>query len=178
MNITKRTIWKLDFGDRGHWMERACEDIAKELGCGRTDLDDVAFATPEVAVEVGKLVLQKLADLTPWCDAEFADVSDRNKALSEVGGDHRFGTNFPGTLREARWASDPKITWESATGSIVMERATEVRWVMNRTVRREIQVEGETWTREFNETQESSWYQGSPDITVLYVGLNKTVEIG
>lgn len=179
MNITKRTIWKLDLGDRGYWIQRACEDIGRELGIDRVDLDDVAFATPEAAVEVGMRVMKKLAEHTTWCHNNgFADTRDHDKALSEVGMDRqRLIHTSSGARQEARWAADPQITWDPTKGSIVMERAAEVRWVTNRTVRREILVEGETWTRDVVETQESSWYRGFPDIAVVHVWSGELVEI-
>lgn len=180
MNITKRTIWKLDLGDQGHWIQRACEDITKELGIGRVDLDDVAFATPEVAVEVGRQVMQKLAEHTPYChNTGFADKKDDEKALSEVGlsgGLHLISSS--GVRQESRWSDPPQITWDPAKGSIVMERPTECRWTLSRTVRKEILVEGETWTREVVETQESNWYRGSPEIAVVHVWSGEIVEIG
>lgn len=179
MNITKRTIWKLDLGDRGHWVQRACEDIGQELGIGRADLDDVAFATPEAAIEVGERVLQKLVEHTPYCHTGFADKKDDDKALAEVGmSGLRHLVSSSGARQETRWSAQPQITWDPEKGSITMERAMEVRWVTNRTVRKEIQVEGETWTRDLVETQESGWYRGSPEIVVVHVWSEELVEIG
>jgi hypothetical protein len=179
MNITKRTIWKLDLGDRGHWIQRACEDIGRELGIDRVDLDDVAFATPEAAVGVGERVLQKLVERTPYCHTGFADKKDDDKALAEVGmSGLRHLVSSAGARQESRWAADPQITWDPVKGSIVIERTTEVRWVTNRTVRREIQVEGETWIRDVVEVKESGWYRGSPEVTVFHVWSEELVEIG
>ena len=177
MNITKRKIWKLLIRIAIR-TGRACEDITKDLGIGQVDAGDIAFTTPEAAVAFGKLVLQKLVDLTPLCNASFADKNESNKALNEVGIDHQRFIPNSGARQESRWAADPQITWDSARGSIVMERGTEVRWVMNQTVRKEIQVEGETWTREFIETRESSWYPGKTEITVFHVWSEELVEIG
>jgi len=179
MNITKRKIWKLDLGDLGHWVQRVCEDIRQELGIDRVDLDDVAFATPEAAIEVAERVMKKLAERTPYCNnTGFADKKDDDKALGEVGmSGLRHLLSSAGVRQETRWSAPPQITWDPEKGSITMERAVEVRWVTNRTVRREIQVEGETWTRDVVETKESSWYQGSPETTVIYVWSGELVEI-
>lgn len=178
MNITKRTIWKLDLGDRGYSIERACEDIGRELGIDRVDLDDVAFATPEAAIGVGERVLQKLVEHTPYCHTGFADAKESDKALAEVGmSGVRHLISSSGVRQETRWSAPPQITWDPEKGSITMERAMEVRWVTNRTVRREIQVEGETWSRDVVETQESSWYRGCPETTVIHVWSGELVEI-
>jgi hypothetical protein len=124
--------------------------------------------------------MQKLAELTTHChSAGFADKKDSDAARAEVGmSDLHSVLSSAGGRQEARWSAPPQITWDPEKGSIVMERATEVRWTLNRTVRKEIQVEGETWTRESIEAQVSSWFRGSPEIVVVHVWSGEIVEIG
>ena len=181
MNITKRTIWKLDLCVGGYWMQRACADIAQDLGIDPVELDDVPFTTPEAAAEVGRRVMQKYVEHTPYCSSiGFANREDDDKALGEVGlSIPRCLISSTGAGRhEGRWAGPPQITWDPAKGSIVMERAIEVRWTVSRNVLQKMQVEGETWTRQVVETQESGWYRGIPETMSIQVERVEIVEIG
>lgn len=181
MNITKRTIWKLDLCVGGFWMQRSASDIAQDLGIHPVELDDVPFTTPEAAVEVGRRVMQKYVENTPCCySIGFADREDDDKAHGEVGLSIPRHLTIPASCarQEARWAGPPQITWDREEGSIVMERATEVRWTVSRNVLQKMQVEGETWTRQVVETQESGWYRGIPETMSIQVESCEIVEIG
>lgn len=186
MNITNRRIWRLQPDDSSYWMNRALEAAEQDVnGVGRLvvgDLTDVLYATPEAAARAAVLILKKLNELpdgpltAPSNGTEFKNEEDETQAARSIG---KRPLNCE---RRFRWSGEPQIdTLMIEDGEdkrkVCLIRPCEIMLYFAKKVKKTIEVDGITWTREVEETLESDWYPGEPEEITFTIYAQWVVEI-
>jgi len=187
MNITNRRIWRLQPDDGNfYWMNRALEAAEQDSdGVGRLicgDLTDALYTTPEAAAEAAMLILKKLNELpdgplvAPLPGTEFESEEDETQAARSIG---KRPLNCE---RRLRWSGEPQInTLMIEDGEdkrkVCLIRPCEIMLYFNKKVKKTIEVDGMTWTREVEEMLESDWYPGEPEEIAFTIYSQWVVEI-
>lgn len=187
MNINTRRIWRLQpDGDSNYWMNRALEAAEQDTdGTGRLvcgDLTDAFYTTPEAAVAAATLILKKLLELLaeqggPAPGTDFKNEEDEMQAAQSIG-----KRPFDCDARY-RWSGEPQIDTqmiEDGEGwrKVCLIRPCEIMFYFDKKVKKTIEVDGVTWTREVEETLESDWFPAEePDEITFTIYSQWMVEI-
>jgi hypothetical protein len=160
MKFTTRYVYRIGCYGDDYWMRRALEEALPATD--GVPLDDVQFMAHEVAVAAAAVALRKYAELTPLTPGIFNSTRDRDLASVAFEGDLR-GTQF-----EGRFVGDPRIE-TSGSGSVNLERLTEVRLVGHKKVIKSVVIDGETYTKETVEETSSPWFPGVTETVTMWV---------
>ena len=186
MNINTRRIWRLQPDDSSYWMNRALEaaeqdsDGVGQLVCG--DLTDAFYTTPEAAAKAAIFILKKLIELpdgplvAPAPGTEFKSEEDETQAARSIG---KRPLNCE---RRLRWSGEPQIDTRMIEDGedwrkVYLIRPCEIMLYFTKKVKKTIEVDGVTWTREVEETLESDWYPGEPEEITFTIYSQWVVEI-
>jgi hypothetical protein len=177
MNIKKRTVWGVDAECDNYWLQRACEQVAEELGLtGKWDLDGIIFSTESAAFETAGRVLRAYTELTPHVmRVGFHNRDDAQAAMVSIGLND-WNRSTEGSC-ESQYVGEPGITHNDDRNCVQLIRHTETRWVRNAKVTKTVTVEGETYTKESKETTASAWFPGEPVIISVWAYPRELIEI-
>lgn len=188
MNINTRLIWRLQpDGDNFYWMNRALEaaeqdsDGGGRLVCG--DLTDAFYTTPEAAAKAAIFILKKLIELPDGPLVAPAPGTDFKNEEDEMQAARSIGKRPLNCERRYRWSGEPQIETrmiEDGEGwrKVCLIRPCEIMFYFDKKVKKTIEVDGVTWTREVEETLESDWFPAEePDETTFTIYSQWMVEI-
>jgi hypothetical protein len=157
MYVTKKTVWKIHILDQ-HWLKRA---VCELLSLPDVDCRDIELPTELHALEFGKQVLRKLAELTPVTQTlPRACSSDK--------------------LIERRYVGIPEVSVgdDADWRKIFLSRQVETRSGNSSNIVKTVFVDGETYTRNAVEICWGEWKSDAPEIVYLTVYPEKRIILG
>jgi hypothetical protein len=172
MNMTKRTYYTVSTEQDSYWLRKALEAGSIRL-TGQDDWWRIHFPTKDAAEEfVRDVFADYCEDVVRVYYTGFASSDDEAKAAKEVD-----LPSFPmrerGVYRN-RFVPDGTSIEVEDWGQMTMTRKVEVQVVNIVTERREVVVEGETYSKEVKREVASNWYEAYPEIVRVQVN---TVEL-
>ena len=185
MNINTRRVWVLHTNNSSYWMDHAVETAIAELTGGKqvisNDLVDVFYASPEDAIQMATCILKKLNEQSedvmsgPDFDVEFKKEEDEMQAARSIG------KRPQNCERRYRWSGEPQFIEQKIEDEGDREvrfiRPCEIMLYCTKKVKKAIEIDGVTWTREVEETFESDWYPGEPEEITFVIYTHRIVEI-
>ena len=185
MNIKTRRVWGLHPNDYDYWMDRATEAAFADLADGEQVVSDnrtdVFYDSPEAAVRMAICILKKFNEQPddmmsgPVLDIEFKKEEDERRAARSIGKQPQY------CERRYRWSGEPQIVAQMIEDGEDREvrfiRPCEIMLYCTKKVKKTIEIDGVTWTREVEETFESDWYPGVPEEITFTIYAQRIVEI-
>jgi hypothetical protein len=174
MTKTKRTYYTVGTEQDSYWLRKALEEGSTRL-TGQDDWYRIHFPTKDAAEEFVRDAFADYCEDVPYVatgHASFVCDSDRISAAKEINVSTILLLNL-GDFR-GRLVPDGTSIEVADWGQMTVTRKVEVQVVKTSNERREVVVEGETYSKEIKREVASSWYEAYPQVVRVQVN---TVEM-
>ena len=170
--MTKRTYYTVDTEQDNYGLQKALEADSIRL-TGQDDWYRIHFPTKEAAEEfVRDVFADYYEDVANAYYSNIINDDDRVKASEETGLSLHFMRER--AVYRSRFVPDGTSIEVEDWGQMTMTRKVEVQVVNTITERREVVVDGETYSKEVKREVASSWYEACPEVVRVQIN---TVEL-